>query len=317
MLTRSVVLFRELESILGRPIRDLERSLSPYSSSFRIEELKVLFKDGSRANVIFKETGPGGIIPASRGVKPTFLTDPRREAEVYRKLLSPLNLGTPHFYGSTLCPEQERFWMFLEAVEGRELCQIGDFEAWLDAARWLGRFQKVIHHHPTDIRSAIPELFHWQSSVSRVWLERARRFTGKQIEEGYEYLETIVPLLEQLPQTLIHGDFNASNILIQQSEFGLRVCPVDWEMSATGPALMDLAALSSGNWSRTDRLKMLDTYLAELSPHLHPKNPERALDACQAYLALQWLGWSKDWQPRSGCDHDWLSQIHQLCRGIA
>jgi thiamine kinase-like enzyme len=33
---------------------------------------------------------------------------------------------------------------------------------------------------------------------------------------------------------------------------GWRVCPVDWEMAAVGPGLIDLAALTAGWWTAHD-----------------------------------------------------------------
>src|SRR5947209_6646174 len=63
----------------------------------------------------------------------------------------------------------------------------------------------------------------------------------------------VVERLLALPRTLIHNEFYPSNVLIERRREGVRVCPVDWEMAARGPALIDLAALTAGNWNETER----------------------------------------------------------------
>src|SRR5687768_18215786 len=44
-------------------------------------------------------------------------------------------------------------------------------------------------------------------------------------------------LLDSLPEMLFHGEFYPSNVLVDASARPTRVCPIDWEMAARGPAL--------------------------------------------------------------------------------
>jgi aminoglycoside phosphotransferase (APT) family kinase protein len=44
------------------------------------------------------------------------------------------------------------------------------------------------------------------------------------------------------------------------------VCPVDWEMAAVGPGLVDLAALSAGGWTAPEREALALAYYAALVP---------------------------------------------------
>jgi hypothetical protein len=65
------------------------------------------------------------------------------------------------------------------------------------------------------------------------------------------------------PLTVIHGEFYASNVLIDDGIDGIRVCPVDWERAAIGPALIDLAALTGGNWTEEQKRDMVEEYRIE------------------------------------------------------
>src|SRR5262249_24535960 len=99
-----------------------------------------------------------------------------------------------------------------------------------------------------------------------------------------------------LPATLLHGEFYASNILIESKGARCRVAPVDWEMAAWGTGLLDLAALTAGNWRDEDRTALALTYRAHWSDteRWNPPLDEflLAFDCCRVCLAVQWLGWS-------------------------
>ena len=95
-----------------------------------------------------------------------------------------------------------------------------------------------------------------------------------------------------------------------------RICPVDWEMAGTGPALMDLAALVSGKWTADEKEAIASAYHSAMagSETWQPTFAEflNALDYCQLALAVQWLGWSRDWTPPIEHRHDWLNEAVQL-----
>ena len=118
------------------------------------------------------------------------------------------------------------------------------------------------------------------------------------------------------PSTLIHGEFYASNILIQETREGRRICPVDWEMAAVGPGLIDLAALSSGAWAERERTEMAvayhDVLLSEGGPRFPFEDLLPALDDCRLHLAIRWLGWAPVWSPPPENAHDWLGEAIAL-----
>ena len=67
----------------------------------------------------------------ARRVKPGFLYNPLREIKTYQEILAPNRLGTAHFYGAVVRPDEDRYWLFLEKVPGLRLCQVRDYSAWL------------------------------------------------------------------------------------------------------------------------------------------------------------------------------------------
>jgi aminoglycoside phosphotransferase (APT) family kinase protein len=121
------------------------------------------------------------------------------------------------------------------------------------------------------------------------------------------------------PLTVIHGEFYASNVLIDDGIDGIRVCPVDWERAAIGPALIDLAALTGGNWTEEQKRDMVEEYRIERQrlgfSVPHASDLLRQFELCRFQLAVQWLGWSGDWSPPREHQQDWIAEaIGAACR---
>jgi aminoglycoside phosphotransferase (APT) family kinase protein len=125
------------------------------------------------------------------------------------------------------------------------------------------------------------------------WLERAREFTGGRLERVARRYDSVIDRLIELPPTFIHGEFYASNVLVD----GQRIAPVDWEVAAIGPGLVDLAALTMG-WGENERTAIESAY-GEVPPD--------ALHACRLHIAVQWLGWARDWTPPPDHARNWLA----------
>ena len=77
------------------------------------------------------------------------------------------------------------------------------------------------------------------------------------------YGEAIAPLAS-LPRTFVHGELYPSNVLVVRDDRDPRVCPIDWEMAAIGPGLVDLAALVGG-WDPPERERLVAAYLSGLT----------------------------------------------------
>lgn len=303
-------------------LKSLRRCKSIYSSSFVIEDLVAEFEDGSKLELVFKNLSTDSLLANARGVKPAFLRNPRREIEVYEKILASADLSTAHFYGSVVDEKNGLFWLFLEKVPGQELYLAGEFETWLESARWLARLHLQFEGRAEILPFEVPLLL-YDDQFYRVWPERAQRFLASQpgdVQQSLEHLigqyDRIIGRLMTLPATLMHGEFYASNILTGTGPGGVRICPVDWEMAALGPGLMDLAALISGQWSDAEKAQMVRAYQAALSTGENdPDKLEKLfqdLAYCQLHIAMQWLGWSAQWSPPAEHRQDWINEAFRL-----
>jgi aminoglycoside phosphotransferase (APT) family kinase protein len=65
----------------------------------------------------------------------------------------------------------------------------------------------------------------------------------KLILEWISNVEQWWRVLEKMPQTLIHNDFNPRNIAFRREEGRLRLCAYDWELACCGIPQHDLAEL--------------------------------------------------------------------------
>jgi aminoglycoside phosphotransferase (APT) family kinase protein len=309
----------------GRPERvvGLERRPSPYRTSFGLEELTVSLEKRSPLHLMFKDLSRQSLLRAARLAKPQFLHDPEREIETYRLLLSPAQIGAPIYYGSIVDRAAGRYWLFIEKVNGKELYQIGDLSTWQQVARWLAvmhdRFASTME--PPAHPPAPGGLLKYERGLYERWMERAREFlkptalsqdVRQRLEGVAERYGDVVERLLALPQTVIHGEFYASNVLVEQTPAGLRVCPVDWELTAWGPGLLDLAALTAGSWTEEQKRALALAYRDALSPAKGwPPDADTflaALDCCYLHLAVQWLGWSPEWSPPPEHAQNWLAE---------
>src|SRR5207244_7203663 len=111
----------------------------------------------------------------------------------------------------------------------------------------------------------------WMGRAQK-FLDAARQSSRESDRKGMEWIagrySQVVERLLTLPLTLIHGEFYPSNILVHEIETcrsrltgdTVRVCPVDWEMAAVGPGLIDLAALTAGAWTDEEKTALALAY---------------------------------------------------------
>jgi hypothetical protein len=308
----------------ARRILRLERRASEYSSSFALEELDVSLDDGTSLSLIFKDLGWQALTDSARGVKPDCLYNPLREIETYQTVLARSRLGTATCYGAVVDPPAGQYWLFLERVPGLRLCHVGEFATWQQVAShlavlhdWCGREAGRMGPAQRAHFLRYDRDFYW------AWLRRAEEFVGRvrsSVPGGgrgdFERLAgrygRVVERLAALPATFIHGEFYPSNVLIDETGGGVRVCPVDWEMAALGPAPMDLAALTSGNWTDGQKTALALAYHKTLSPGGRSRAPLDdllvALEYCRLHLAVQLLGWSPEWSPPPEYARNWLGE---------
>jgi hypothetical protein len=159
---------------------------------------------------------------------------------------------------------------------------------------WLGRAEEFLRQRRA---RASPEI-----------RRRFRRLAGR--------YDRLVARLMELPRTVVHGEFYPSNIIVGGTAEARRICPVDWELAASAPGLIDLAALTAGGWSPEARAKMIAAYRDALEPRKH-RTPSlgdlvEAVACCQLHGCVQWLGWAADWSPPDEHAQNWLQEAFRL-----
>jgi aminoglycoside phosphotransferase (APT) family kinase protein len=327
-----------LESVLGRhfgaPRRAarVTRRQSDYSSSFPLEELDVLLEDGTELEMMLKSVGRQALLEVARRAKPAHLHDPLREIETYRTLLVPDRHGTAVCYGAVADEERGRYWLFLERVRGLRLAHVGEFATWLRVAEYLADMHNSFARKADEVAADrggrwlnYDRDYYWQ------WMRRAQGIVcaggpqgGEEGAAEFERLAVrygqVIERLLAIPKILIHGEFYAANVLIHEAEGSLRICPVDWEMTATGPGLMDLAALTCGSWSDEQKRELALAYRVRLEPRggWPPAAGSflAALELCRLHQAVQWLGWSPDWSAPPQQAWNWLTEALRVAEQL-
>jgi hypothetical protein len=275
----------DLTSVLARllgPVAQVEAHPHPESTSFPLERLRVSMRDGSELDLVLKNADWTGLSDEARAAKPLFLHDPRREIDTYERILPATTVGTPKFYGA------EGSLLLIENVAGHVLWQVGELDVWCRVAENLAALHRELAGHVDD-----PCLLRYDAGYYRLWLERAEAFAGRLGVVASCYEEVIERLLA-LPQTVVHGELYASNVVVA----GSRVCPVDWELAGAGPGLVDLAALATG-WAAPAQAAIVAAY-GDVDAD--------DLDCCRLHLALRWLGWSRTWRAPKAHARDWLAE---------
>lgn len=282
----------EIVAALGDVAR-LHRRPSPFATSHALEEVDVELQSGERVALILKRLGDDALHESARAAKPDFLRDPRREIEVYEHVLADAGLGTAQCYGSG--PD----WLLLERVPGMELRFVGERVSWERAAGWLADM-----HGRLRVGGATRLLRHDDASLAR-WAARAAANAPEVADVAAKHAALADRLASQ-PTAVLHGELYPSNVLIA----GDRVCPIDWEVAAVGPALLDLAALTAGRgWSEDDRRAIALAYRDALPDPPATDAFLADLDAARLYAALQWLGWATEaWRPPRAHRNDWAAE---------
>ncbi|MEX2572165.1 MAG: aminoglycoside phosphotransferase family protein [Gemmatimonadota bacterium] len=317
----------------NRRIRAIEHRPSSVRSSFAIEEVDVILDDGELLRLVLKVLGSPGILANARTAKPLFLHDPLREIELYQHILADRpHLGTAMLYSTVVEPAHDRYWLLLERAPGVGLERIDDPEIWLDAARWLARLHTELA--PMVAYPSVPgvaRLLRHDRDFVRMWMVRAQSIVRAQnpllpsdLWQGMDRLarryDRVVDRLVAMPETVIHGEFHASNIVVRRGSGERRFCVVDWAMAAVGPHLLDLAALLAGEADESRRHELALAYHAALPEEVQERRELPGffedLAYCRLHQAVQWLGWSPDASPPTYQAASWLGDVVRLAEEL-
>lgn len=210
------------------------------------------------AEAIELRTDPGGDMrlflkdmSSSRIPKEGLEDRRRREVTVYRDLLSRLEAGTPRYHGAIHSESEGRLCLLLEYVEGATLETL-DFDHWVLAARWLGRFHGMLDGQEPgpDLARALELHGHgyFRSTADRAMaaVRQVSPALAVELARPLRDYEGHISLMTAQPYTLVHGSFRPFNILVDTGVVPPRICPVDWELAAWGSRLYDMAFLADG-----------------------------------------------------------------------
>lgn len=301
----------DLARLLGRPVTRIRPVGSREWSTHPLERVVVETGGAPPLELVLK--GTRATRRRGRHVRPRLVRDEGREAWAYARLLDPIEVHSPEFHG-LLHPGSDRERLVLEATGGHPLTEVGDRGAWVEAARTLAKFHRWGVSRAARV-SDDTRLLRQSTDLHRRWWERAvRRASALGERDAAARLralrESHLAAVDHLARTtsgLVHGEFYPSNMMVQRRASAWRVRPLDWESVGVGPVLLDLAALTTGDWAAEERSELIDAYLA-----VNPLGGEAAvyigLSAARLVNATQWLGWSVHWKPPREHARNWLAE---------
>ncbi len=222
----------------------LDRQPNLYTSTYPSEIVTCRMPDESTVQVFCKyESGGENKSNPNRG-------DLGYESEVYRYVLLPLRVSSPVFYGLHKDKMTGTRWMILEyldqAVRLRNsgLSLSDHSAAVIQAAHWIGRFHAAAEKHlPLTSRTS---LIVYDEEYYLEWARRTLLFAGPLLHR-FAWLPSLcerygqmAKLLPAKTQTVVHGEYNPKNILLQGGVIRL----LDWQSAAIAVGEIDLAFLT-------------------------------------------------------------------------
>jgi aminoglycoside phosphotransferase (APT) family kinase protein len=236
---------------------------------------------------------------SSRRPRPAASQRRERELGIYRRLIGDAGIGTARYCGAVWDDGAAGVhWLLLEFVAGTELRQM-ELRFWIDAARWLGRLQGHFAGSPA-LSEVMPLLERHDARFFEAKAERARRSVShyspalaRRLERVLERYEPSIDLIAGSEQALVHGHYDAANILVGAGAGPVRICPVDWELAALGSRFFDLASLCDG-FQPPALHRIWDAY-AEGAADAGLPTPardrlRRLVDCFRLFRVIAWLG---------------------------
>lgn len=182
-------------------------------------------------------------------------TEAIREYKIYMKILPLLPMPSPQIYSFWEENNNEYAWLFIEDVEGENYSPTHKNHRIL-AARWLGLMHtSMVHLNDTAIlRDRGPDYFYrffrpakdtilkslsnLQLATDDVEVLKAILLQCKLLEKHWDQINGYC---QQIPQTLVHGDFKEDNMRVQSNLAGDTLMVFDWHEAGWGVPALDYA----------------------------------------------------------------------------
>ncbi len=188
----------------------------------------------------------------------------QREINVYRQQDPRFRRHVPEVYAAIENEAQREWILVLESLAGMELLNsASDVSDWrpchieaairgiaqvhsiwfereqeLSAQSWLG--PRVSATEMAEMKDLWEPLTNYACEYFTNWVDGSTR----SIVEGFvSDVGQWWQLLERMPQTLVHNDFNPRNIAFRNDQGEVRLCAYDWELATLGLPQHDLAEL--------------------------------------------------------------------------
>lgn len=307
----------------GKPVRihKVEGETCVHESSFHGEHLRIRFSNGTSVPVFLKDLNPQNQIAPARKIRNNSLSSSYLELCVYQRILSRVDLGTPQLYFVRWEPARRTYWLFLEDLGDSRLRDSRNFNRWVQAARWSGRFHARTRHLPAAVTSFLParDYEHYQRCAESVRsiLPDLQPRDRRLIEPALHHYGRRLEWFAALPRTVIHGQYFPKNIMLRLRSHDQPLAVIDWETAALGPGMYDLISISSGGWTEDARRVMWRAYFDEY--HAETGIAREWEDFCEEaretelYHALEWLAW---WRNRT-VSHEfgrWVTELERILR---
>lgn len=273
----------------GATVRLFNRRLNPYASRSPTEIASFVGPDGQTRDVLVKYEDE-----AIEESEKDHRGGTRLECLVYERVLDPLNIR-PEYFASGIDPTTGRTWLIVEYIsDALNLGEAPQPQSLRAAARWLGKF-----HSAQVIKlngQKLDFLTQYKSDYFATCVSRTIQFAGDTLRhypwfpQACARSEDAFRILTDAPQTIVHGEYYAKNILWRDGA----IFPVDWETAAIAPGEIDVASLIEG-WPAGLAAEALETYCTSRGITLNDKEFQRRLVAADIYWAFRWLGYRPDW----------------------
>ena len=318
-------------TLLPRPQRvtHVASELSPFSTSFRIEDVTAYLESGEVVDVIRKDLSWETMLDGARSIRSRHAHDSRREIDVYRHLLPFAPAGPPRLLadGGTEGPDGP--WLMLERIAGIQLRHVGEVSAWAGAARWTGAFHaefaspdRLAVAEGLGLPRLVADRMHqtFVAATREIHRRTPRGVAAAAVGAIARSHPRVVQLLSRHRPTLIHGQLYPSNIIVSTGARRRRIAILDWETAAIGPGIVDLAALVEGRWTAEQRKDLIVAYLLGRDGAAPTSTVDRTtleLACARLHLCLDLLALPADFDPPADQTADWLDLAVGLAGEVA
>jgi hypothetical protein len=310
-------------------VAEVASELSPFSTSFRIEDVTASLESGQLVHLVRKDLSWETMLDGARSIRSSREHDPRREIDVYRELLPLAPAGPPRLLADSGTEGPDGLWLMLERIVGVQLRHVGEASAWAGAARWTGAFHaafaspdRIAVAEALGLPRLVADRMHqtFVSAVREIHRRTSPPVAAAAVRAIARSHPRVVQRLAKQHPTLIHGQLYPSNIIVSIGAGRRRIAVLDWETAAIGPGVVDLAALVEGQWTAEQRTALIVAYLLGRDGAAVRSTIEHrtiVLECAPIHLCLDLLALPAEFDPPADQTADWLDLAVRLAGEVA